>query len=266
MVSLLLDHGASTNTSVDDLTPLAAGVQHKNREMISVLLERGANPNFSVRDVTPLGLAVGLDQHDTTRFLLEHGADSTVAHQGIPLVCWAIYACQHEGENGICPNLTLLLQRGADVTAVARPPKRSLGSPSGWSAVHFAAYKLSTSALNVLLDHKAILSVRTDDGETALHIAVSIREDSDRVLPMLKELVRHGIDLDATDVLGETALHWASKYHRDDTREYLLEAGCNSDLQNPSGRTAQDLYNLDQATLEREERARRRALEQRRGT
>ncbi|KIK65977.1 hypothetical protein GYMLUDRAFT_70208 [Collybiopsis luxurians FD-317 M1] len=264
MVSLLLDHGADINTSVDALTALAAAVQHRNREMVSVLLERGANPNFSVQNVTALGLAVGLDQHETTPFLLEHGADPAIAHQGIPLVCWAIYACQNEGENKICPNLTLLLQRGADATAVAQPPERSLNSPSGWSAIHFAAYKLSTAALNVLLDHQATLSACTEDGETALHIAVSVREDSSRLLPMLKELVRHGIDLDATDVLGQTALHIASKLHRDDIREYLLEAGCNSAIHDSFGRTAQELYNLDETTMRREEHTKRRALEQRR--
>jgi ankyrin repeat protein len=260
MVSLLLDHGADANTSVDDLTALAAAVQHKNLEMVSLLLERGADPNFTVRNVTPLGLAVGLDQHEIAPFLLEHGADPAVAHQGIPLVCCAIYACQHEGENGICPNLTLLLQRGADVTAVAQPPERSLDSPSGWSAVHFAAYKLSTTALNVLLDHNATLSACTEDGETALYIATSMREDNGRVLPMVKELVRHGIDLDATNVFGETALHMTSKFHRDDIREYLLEAGCNSAIQDSSGRTAQDLYNLDEETIRDSEENRRRVL------
>jgi ankyrin len=265
MVSLLLDHGAEANTSVDELTALAAAVQHNNREMVSVLLKHGADPNFSVRNVTPLGLAVVLDQHETTLSLLTYGANPRVPCQGIPLVCLAVARCQ--GEDGVCPNLTLLLQHGADLTETAHPTKNPI--MLGWSVVHFAAANLSMAATNVLLDHKASLSARTADGETALHIAVAYtaKQDTDLVLAMLKELVQHGIDLDATNVLGDTALHIASLDRRDarrDVRKFLLEAGCNPDIRDIFGKTAQDLYVLDEETAGQEFNARARELKQRR--
>ena len=233
MVSLLLDYGANPNTSVDDLTALSAAVQHKNQEMISVLLERGADPNFSVRNVTPLGLAVGLDNHEAAPFLLDSGADPS-AHQGIPLVCWAVYACNQVGQDEVCPNLNLL-QRGASVITTVKPTGSTSAALSGWSAIHFAALKLSTAALHVLVKHNASLSARTSSDKTTLHIPLlyAIRRDSEdngHQYAMLKELVRHRIDLDATDAFGDTALHIASKSHRDNVIEYLLEAGCTPDL------------------------------------
>ncbi|KAF7974460.1 hypothetical protein HWV62_12096 [Athelia sp. TMB] len=271
MVSLLLDHGADPQTSVDDLTPLAAAVQHGNRELISVFLQHGVDPNFSVRGVTPLGLAVGLDQHDSAPILLEHGAHIDALHQGIPLVCWAIYAHAGGSAGGdeVCPNLELLLRHGASLTAIANPP--AAGPPSSWSAVHFAASNLSTTMLGFILDREnpPSVSARTDEGDTALHVAVLYNnpkevDNTARTLAMLKELVRRGVALDATNALGETILHVASKFHLAEIREYLLEAGCDPGLRHPSGRTAQELFELDEETLRREDRALRRDARQRR--
>ncbi|KAF8141947.1 hypothetical protein EV363DRAFT_1309450 [Boletus edulis] len=261
MVSLLLDYGASPDTSVDDLTALSAAVQHNNQEMISVLLKRGADPNFSVRNVTPLGVAIGMDDHEAAPFLLDHGADPSVPHQGIPLVCWAVYASKQAGKDEVCPNLNLLLQRGASVTAIAQPTGTRSAGARGWCAVHFAALKLSTADLCVLVEHNALLSARTTLNETAFHIPLSYAmpkdsQDNGRQIAMLKELVRHGIELDATDAFGDTALHLASRRRRDDLRNYLLEAGCTPDLEDCSGRTAEQLYNLDEETI-RVEDARR---------
>lgn len=261
MVSLLLDYGANPDTSVDDLTALSAAVQHKNQEMISVLLERGADPNFFVRNVTPLGLAVGLDNHEAAPVLLDHGADPNIPHQGIPLVCWAVYACNQVGQDEVCPNLNLLLQHGVSVTTTVKPTGNTLATLLGWSAIHFAALKLSTAALRVLVKHNAPLTARTSSNETALHISLLYEiprdsQDDGHQLAMLRELVRHGIELDATDTFGDTALHIASKRHLDNVIEYLLEAGCTPDLNDSSGRTAKQLYDLDEETIRREESAR----------
>ncbi|KZV69916.1 ankyrin [Peniophora sp. CONT] len=262
MVSLLLDHGASPQTSVDDLTALGAAVQHSNHEMLAVLLRNGADPNYSVRGVTPLGLAVGLDQHATAPLLLEHGARVDAHHQNLPLVCWAIHihARQNAWRDEICPNLTLLLRHKAPVDAIARPK----GEVAGWSAVHFAAQSLSTATLTLILDHEKSpgLASRTDQDETALHVAIMYssaqQDEEDRVVAMLKELIRRGVNLDATTTLGETALHLASKFHLTAIRGCLLEAGCNPDIRHPSGRTAQELFELDEETLRHEEQVMRR--------
>jgi ankyrin repeat protein/serine/threonine protein kinase len=260
MVSLLLDHGADPQTSVDDLTTLGAAVQHNNHDMLSALLRHKADPNYSVRGLTPLGLAVGLDRHDMTPILLEHGASVVMPHQGLPLVCWAIHshAGQYPGSDEVCPNLTLLLQHNAPVHETSQLWDR--GAPPGWSALHFAALSLSKSVLSLIMDREDApnLSARTKDGETALHIPIMYANNpagqncEDHIITMLKELVNRGIDLDATTTLGETALHCSSQLHLTTIRDCLLEAGCNPNILHPSGRTAQELYELDEETIRRE--------------
>jgi len=173
-------------------------------------------------------------------------------------MCWAIYACKStaHAQDTICPNLTLLLERGALVTEASDLTEGSSGSPPGWFAVHFAARKLSVATLDMLLSHNATLTARTADQETVLHVAVAHTSglDDSHVANMVKELILRGAGLDAINALGETALHLASKYHLKETMQCLLSAGCNPNIKHFSGMTPQQLYALDDETIQALER------------
>ena len=108
-------------------------------------------------------------------------------------------------------SLKTLLQYGGDP---------NLPDTQGSTPLHFVR---SAECCNLLLAQGANLTARNIYGHTALHAVTRTRG----FLPVVDALVKAGIDIDATDKAGETALCNTSvcieKYT--DCVEYLLDAG-----------------------------------------
>ena len=86
----------------------------------------------------------------------------------------------------------------------------------------------------LLLCSGANLLARNSFGRTSLH-TICRDDGGDRALEMLKTLVEMGIDINATDHDGETALQNASLNRHTRCARYLLENGADPNIVNMSG-------------------------------
>ena len=71
----------------------------------------------------------------------------------------------------------------------------------------------------------------TDMGSTPLHFA-ALRKDPRFVLFLMQQ---EGVQVDVTNLYGETALHWAVKADRALVLSHLLDSGAQSDLADSQG-------------------------------
>ncbi|KAI2833980.1 hypothetical protein CBS11350_11066 [Aspergillus niger] len=125
---------------------------------------------------------------------------------------------------------------------------------NGHTALHKAARQGFTDTVRLLLGYGADTLIRTQPyDETALHLA-TYRGDSDAFIVMLDLLAAHGVDINAQDATGNTALHLAIvRLSRVEAVELLLERGARTDLLGRSGLTPlQYAITLDRETHAKE--------------
>jgi ankyrin repeat protein len=123
----------------------------------------------------------------------------------------------------------VLIDRGANINATG---------DAGSTALHYAALGGYGHVLTLLLDEGAHANSRDDDGVTPLMWAC----DSGH-LGIVKMLVQHmgGQGLDNGNVLGRTALHFASYAGHEEVVRSLLFSGADPTITNNRGRTPRAL-------------------------
>ena len=102
-----------------------------------------------------------------------------------------------EASNGNCQTQKLL--QGADVNVID-----ATGS-KGWTPLMVAAQKGHLGVAKLLINHKAWVNLKTEDGRNALHVAVI----HDQVL-LAELLLENGSYVDSTDNTGLTPLIYAA--------------------------------------------------------
>lgn len=156
--------------------------------------------------VTPLHLAACGGHLAVAQALLAAGAAvNAMARDGSPLSV-AVW----EGKTAL---VALLLKQGATARASA---------PNGETALHAAAYKGSVETGRLLIAHGADVNCRTTHGttdmfitsppvcgETPLHLAAAYGHRE-----FIDLLLASGADRKIQDHTGQTAVHWAARYHR----------------------------------------------------
>ncbi len=104
----------------------------------------------------------------------------------------------------------------------------SCASPSGGtqSSLEVALAVRDCDAVGEMLAEGANPNLPLNDpmGTTPLMMAVA-RDDVPSMLCIMRELIDHGADVNATNTVGETALMWASQWGRAEYIELLLAAG-----------------------------------------
>ena len=126
--------------------------------------------------------------------------------------------------------IALLLERGADVDALGR---RHVGT-----ALHSAVRAWwQDGVAEGLIERGADVNARTVDfGKTPLHEALDSGDTE-----LVRLLLEHGADPNATDVEGRTLLHWAAEGAAAPTIELLLDHGADPTLKNADGDTPLDI-------------------------
>ena len=231
----LLDAGAAVNRAeANGITPLLMAITNDHIDAARLLVERGADvhaADFWGR--TPLFSAVEIRNRDYTRGN-EHGIDRAAALEMI----------------------TLLLDRGANPNARTKeiPPIRrwvtSLGDLTwinmiGQTPFIRASMSGDITTMRLLLARGADPKITTVGGTTALVTAaggnvavqqsfVESRESSVEAVRLCLEL---GIDVNAVNETGFTAVMGAANKGWDDILEVLLEAGGRLDVADAQGRT-----------------------------
>lgn len=235
LVRTLVDAGADVNKAeANDISPLLMAITNDHMDVARLLVERGADVNSAdFWGRTPLFSAVEIRNRDYTRGN-EHGIDRAAALDVV----------------------RLLLDRGANPNARTRevPPIRrwvtSLGDLTwinmiGETPFIRASMSGDITVMRLLVAKGADPTITTEGGTTALvtaaggNVAVqqSFVESRESSMEAVKLCLEHGIDVNAANETGFTAVMGAANKGWDDILEVLLQAGGRLDVADAQGRT-----------------------------
>jgi ankyrin repeat protein len=230
----LLESGADPNlTDPDGTSALVFAIINAHYDLAAMLVEKGADPDVAdVSGMTAIYAAVDMHTLDVTV-----GRPQPKAHSRIDLV-------------GL---VRLMLTHGADANARLKAPVlerlHNDGDPTlgnGATAFMRAAKDADVAMMRVLLDHGADPRLVTRSGRTALMYAAGRqngfrgtpnRGSEPQALEAIALCLEAGIDVNAVDENGQTALHLAVAQAEDSVITLLSRRGANLFAQDARGRT-----------------------------
>jgi ankyrin repeat protein len=239
-IPVLVEAGADIDApDQDGITPLLSAVINGHYDVAGVLLEKGANPNVADRTGrTPLYSAV--DFHTMP-------ASNRPSPKEI------------DNENTSLDVINRLLAKGADVNAQLKQqqPYRTkldrgddtmLGA--GTTPLLRAAKAGDVTAMKLLLAQGADAKLATRNGINPLMAAAGLgtkeedttgrRKTQAEAIEAIKLLLEAGVDINASDTRGQTALHGAAFWGYDDVVQFLVDRGARLDVKDKQGRTPLD--------------------------
>jgi ankyrin repeat protein len=238
---LLLDAGSDVNAvDKNDITPLFMAISNNRIPMARFLIDRGANIN--AKDWygrTPLFAAIEMRNVDLDYMTFEHIVNA-------------------EDRKVILDFIGYLLDKGVETNIRLKevPPLRSwmylLGGSLAWvdftgqTPFMLASLSGDVSTMRLLLKHGADPKVETFGGTTPLMAAAGVNwvvdqtydEGQDALLEAVKLCYELGMDVNATNSMGLTALMGAANRGSDTIIEFLVSKGARLDVKDKIGRTA----------------------------
>ncbi|HET8699418.1 MAG TPA: ankyrin repeat domain-containing protein, partial [Gammaproteobacteria bacterium] len=236
------------------VTPLVFAARQGDIESAKVLLDHGADVNQQTEGGwTPLLTAVQNRYYKLAAFLLEHGADPRIQNEGgwSPLY---IATDNRNIEGGDYPTrkpdmdhfeiIKLLIDHGADVNARmhSSTETRTIFThqwlyEEGATPFLRAAQSSDLPLMKLLLEHGADPKLDTDDGTTPLMVAsgigwvegVTYEWSRDANLETVKTLLDLGVDVNAHNSEGRTALMGAAHKGRNEIVQLLVDHGADLD-------------------------------------
>ncbi|QIL73115.1 hypothetical protein G7048_23830 [Diaphorobacter sp. HDW4B] len=205
------------------------------------LLNAGADPSLrDLRGRTAMHFAEskgqivllqkhGLDINDLSTPEPGEVAEGAVANRPIQ---YALISAEQEAPT---KTISAMLDQGADP---ALPD--GLGRNAWWYCSHVECAK----RLQLRLPFDP--AMRDASGGTVLHRLVQYHQlVHGSSIPLLEWWVQRGLDINAQDANGKTALHWMATFHeggyRDDSIRALLAQGARWDVTDAAGKTPRDL-------------------------
>jgi ankyrin repeat protein len=240
-VRALAESGANLNlTDPEGTTALVLAVINGHYDVVSALIDKGANPNIAdIKGMTPLYAAV--DMHTI-------GDTFGRPYPAKPVIDGSLDAAR------------VLIKGGANVNARLTAPilKRVYDAGDnrlGEGATPFmrAARKCDVEMMRILLDAKADVTLTQKSGNTPLMLcagAVSAgnsedtpeRVSQDEALAAIRLALDAGVDVNAQNATGDTALHTAATSGGGQPAiiRLLVERGARLDMKNKADRTPLD--------------------------
>ena len=245
-VRVLLDAGADVNdASPDGVSALMLALTKRHEDLALLLLDRGADPNYDRRDAARTARArAGGTQGPAT----VAAAAETVDFAGYTALHVAAATGQHRA-------LRALLAAGAAPDAPMDRPKRFtdafevgvFASPGagrltqrGTTPFMVAAKTVDVEAMRILAAAGADPFATTDDGTTALILAAGLGKraaqdityydwDQDKAIDAARYALELGLDINAANDWGATALHGAVYHAAGDLIRFLVANGADVD-------------------------------------
>jgi ankyrin repeat protein len=252
------------------LTPLLYASRDGRLETARVLLDAGADINKTdANGITPLISAIVNNRVDVARLLIEKGADIHAADWYGRTPLWAAVETRNmDVDNASFVNsinrepllelIKVLLARGANVNVRTKevPPIRRAflrvtGSLewvdfTGMTPFLYAARAGDVTVMRLLLEHKADPHISTFAGTTPLMAAAGINwvfdqtfdEGPEKLLEAVKLCHELGMDVNAVNSMGLTALMGAANRGSDEIIKFLIEKGAKLEPKDKEGRSA----------------------------
>jgi ankyrin repeat protein len=262
--------GVTTILPRGSWTALMYAARQGSLEAAQALAESGADLNLADPDgTTALELAILNGHFDTAATLTEKGADPNIADVAGMAALYAAVDMSTLGEIYGRPArkstdkltavdlMPVLLAHGANPNAKLKSPTLNRAHTPGEGSLAEGATPLMRAAKNgdvaamrVLMAHGADASLKQKNGTTALMLASGVGRGQGvfakdyateaELLAAVKLLVDSGVDVNAANDAGQTALHIAAQAS-DGIVKYLAEHGANLDARDKQGRTALDV-------------------------
>jgi ankyrin repeat protein len=251
------------------LSPLMYAARDGRLDSAQLLVAAGADVNLAnADDITPLIMAITNNHVPVARFLIEHGADINAVDWYGRTPLWAAVETRNmDVDNATFENsidrapfldlIGLLLDKGANPNSRTKesPPirKQFLRVTGTLAWVDFtgqtpfvtAALAGDVRVMRLLLDHGADPKIQTYAGTSALMAAAGVNwqfsqtydEGPAALLEAVKLCYDLGLDVNAVNSMGLTALHGAANRGSDDIIKFLVEKGARIDAKDKEGRT-----------------------------
>ncbi len=257
------DRGAQAPTP-GAMSPLLYAARDGRLDIVQMLVAAGADVNqVEANKINPLQMAIENDHVDVAKFLLDQHADINAADFWGRTPLWLAVEMRNldvdkSGENGVDrPSLLsftqTLLDRGANVNARTTdyPPIRRWIMPlndlswvdiTGQTPFFRAALSGDVTTMRLLLSKGADPKIGTLQGTTTLMAAAGInwvggQTYSDSFLDAVKLCVEQGVDVNAANSMGLTAVFGAANRGSNDIIEFLVQHGARLDVKDKEGRT-----------------------------
>ncbi len=275
VVRLLLEFGADVNArSSGKYTALLFSARANDVETAKVLLAAGADINDADNDGnSALVVASLMGNTDVAKFFLENGADVNASGGGFTALHWAVgfWDLGFSGPFGVTAENSewsavaglrgdakfnfakLLIDHGANVNAkLTKGPRRGgLGgggtinlSLAGATPLLLATNAADVRLMHLLLDHGADPQVKLNNGTTALMLAVGIARaiganwvTEPQAMEAAKLAIELGSDVNAKNIVGNTAMHTAAYSGFNNVIPFLLAHGAALNPKNNRGDT-----------------------------
>jgi ankyrin repeat protein len=210
IIQHFLSKGVDVNQPDEDGNTVLIDAASANRDtaVLAMLLAKIKNINqANPKGVTALAMAVRSNSAEVVSYLISHGASlSVVDRDGNNLAYYLVQSYSSRGGRG-------------------------MGGAGNSPTVEFDA------KLKVLQDKGFKVTTPQQNGNTLYHLAVAKND-----LSLVKHLQPLGIDINARNKEGLTALHRAAMISKDDTiMKYLLSVGAQKEAQTNFKETAFDL-------------------------
>lgn len=242
----LIKAGANVNIyGKERYSPLYNACDRNNFELVKLLVSKGAKVNAKCGQSkrTPLFEAMYPDNYEMVKFLLEKGADPNAKDKNGDTPMFNLDSCKDKR----IPEI--MIKYGGDINL-----KDNDGETPFMDVVRFA----NMTCIEVFKQHKPNYKVVSKDGYTLLHglMEGSLPQevwgvsdsgswmvgefDISVFQSVVKLLVDNGVDIDAVNKDGDTALIMACDMHYDMPQyaQVLIENGAKLDIQNKAKETA----------------------------
>lgn len=253
VVKLLLDAGADLRAGLDSgFNALFFAVREGRTDVVETLLSAGMDVNEAVNPrggklpsgTAPLTLAIENGHFELAARLLEAGAspnDMRAGYTPLHMLSWVRKPDGGDGADDLAPPegsgtmssaqfAKILVEQGADVNALLN---RGKANWPGATPFMLAAMTADVPLMKTLLDLGADPLINNAENSTPLMVAAGIgkkMEDASagtepEILEAAKLLLRLGVDINAVNDSGETAMHGAAYKNLPLVIEYLAERG-----------------------------------------
>lgn len=233
---ILVEAGAGVNIGdPDNTTPLVVAIINLHYDLAAYLIEKGADLNAAdVRGRTPLYAAVDMHNMDISTRPTPKISDKNDSVSIAKLLL----------EKGVNPNPQLV--KAMAPRGVLDGADASMGE--GTTPFIRAAHSGDVMLMRMLLEHGADPKLVTKNHTTALMSAAGVgwrdgktRGTEAEVVEAVKICLEQGIEVNAANDNGDTAMHGAASRGADRMVQFLADQGARVDTKDKKGRTPLDV-------------------------